>query len=76
MDETAEHRLEERLEKGLEVLREHLVRIEEKLDARHEKLEERVRTLENRVAQVWIVGALSTFLIAPLLSIFLHRVVQ
>ena len=76
MDSTAEQRLEDRLEKGLEGLHEALVRIEQKLDAQHDRLEERVRVLEQRMAQVWVLGALATFIVGPVLALVVGKMVH
>jgi len=74
MDDTAEQRLEDRLEKGLRDVREALQRIEEKLDARHEKLEERVRGLEARMAQIWILGGFATFVVGPAIAYIIGKI--
>ncbi len=69
-------RLEDKVDAGLAELKATLVRIEEKLDARHEKLEDRVRTLETGVARVYALGALGTLIVGPVIGVIISKMVH
>lgn len=67
--------IEDHIDRALQEIRESILRIESKLDARVEKVDERLRVLEQRIAQVWILGAFGTLVIVPLISYVVHKVV-
>ena len=48
---------------------------ETKLNAeRLDKLDERMRATEQKVAQVWIMGSVGAFIVVPLISYVIHKV--
>jgi len=64
----------DRIERDLLEMKASILRIENKLEDRGEKVEDRLRSLEQKMAQVWVLGGLGVFVLAPLVGFVLRKV--
>jgi hypothetical protein len=62
-----------RIERDLEEMKAAILRIEQKLESRGEKVEDRLRVLEQKLAQVWVLGTLGVFVLAPLIGLIIRK---